>query len=84
MGIMIALTAGMVFMALGVAMTTVFRNPVVNNSIGRTIISVLCVLGELIGKIRMPLFVVLISLIMIVLLFVFFRISVCIFGKKEL
>ncbi len=98
MGIMIALVAGVAFTTLGVAMTALLRNPAFKeNSIGRSMRSVLSglfsrmegsglpgLLQETIGRIGIPLFIILTSLIMVVLLFVSFKISVYIFNKKEL
>ncbi len=98
MGIMIALVAGVGLMILGVAMTALLRNPAFKESlVGRSMRSVLSglfsrmegsglpgLLQETIGRIGMPLFIILTSLIMVVLLFVSFKISVHIFNRKEL
>ncbi len=98
MGIMIALVAGVAFGVVAMAMTTLLRNPAFKDSlIGRTMKSVLSgmfsqtegsgmpgLLQEAIGRVGMPLFIILTSLIMIVLLFVSFKISVHIFNRKEL
>ena len=98
MGIMIALAAGVVFLTLGVAMGALLKSPALKDSVvARVVKSVLSrvfsglegsdlpgVLEKAISNLGMPLFVVLISLIMIVLLFVSSKISVYIFNKKEL
>jgi len=98
MGIMIALAAGVVFMVLGVAMGALLKNSALKDSVvARAVKSVLSrvfsglegsaipgLFQETIGRVGMPLFIILTSLIMIVLLFVSFKISVYIFNKKEL
>ena len=98
MGIMIALAAGVGFTTLGVVATTLLKNTGLKDSVVlRSMESVVSqvfsqlegseipgLFQEAIGRVGMPLFIVLISLIMIVLLFVSFRISVHIFNKKEL
>ena len=98
MGIMIALAAGVVFLTLGVAMTALLKNSAFKDSlIGRAVRSVLSgvfsqmegsglpsVLGETISNLGVPLSLVLINLIMIVLFFISFKISLYIFNKKEL
>lgn len=98
MGIMIALVAGLALGALGVAMEAVLKYPAIKDSVvARVLKSVLSTVfsqlegsgipglfQEAIGRVGMPLFIILIVLIMIAFLFVSFKISVYIFDKKEL
>lgn len=98
MGIMIALAAGVAFMTLGVAMGALLKNSALKDSVvARAVKSVLSrvfsglegsgipgLFQETIGRVGMPLFIILIVLIMMALLFVSFKMSVHIFNRKEL